>query len=378
MIEKIKSPFKRAFVFLLIPVSLFAYQIKGIWITRWELNSPDNIKSLADSLYRAGITDAYVQVFGSGEAYYESSTVPVKYNSFDPLGEFIKYSDKRYRVHAWINLLYMWDRRELTEDSNHILQRHPEAVLRDHTMRSIMNYTHDDLRKRNIEGIYVSPASEDVRKLIISVISEIMTQYDIDGIHLDYCRYPGKEFVYDPYLRSRFQSVYLVDPALISSTDRRIYGNNVSAVNWAWEQFPAQVLTGLIADINTMVHEYSSEMTLSASVIADIVRAGNSLHQSWWEWIDNDYIDYAVIMAYSPYLTVIKKQIENIRNRVGLERIVVGLGSYNQSLKNVKYNYEMLSIYNPLGVSIFSSKSLMDKEGGFSYVGDYIFSKNAQ
>lgn len=378
MIEKIKSPFKRAFIFLLIPVSLFAYEIKGIWITRWELNSSDNIKSLTDSLYRAGITDAYVQVFGSGEAYYRSGTAPVKYNSFDPLGEFIKHADKRYRVHAWINLLYMWDRREMTQDRKHILQRHPEAVLRDHSMRSLMDYTHDDIRNRNIEGIYVSPASEDVKKIIASVINEIMTQYDVDGIHLDYCRYPGKEFIYDQYLRSRFQSIYLVDPALMDSMDRRIYGDNVSAVNWAWGQFPAQTLTELIGDINTMVKQYSSDMILSASVISDIVRAGNSLHQSWWEWIENNYIDYAVIMAYSPYLTVIKKQIENIRNRVGLERIVVGLASYNQSLKNVKYNYEMVSIYNPLGAAIFSSKSLMDKDGGFSYVGDYIFSKNAQ
>ena len=56
---------------------------------------------------------------------------------------------------------------------------------------------------KNVKGrYYLNPAYEEVNNLILSVIDELITNYDIDGIHMDDYFYPDgvtEDFDYEVY-----------------------------------------------------------------------------------------------------------------------------------------------------------------------------------
>ncbi len=378
---RIKSPFLWAFFFFIFPIFLIAFDIQGVWITRWDLYSKDYIIETIDSLEKANITDAFVQVYGNGEAYFNSVIAPKKYNDFDPLKIFIDYAHKKgIHVHAWVNLLYMWDRRELTKNNMHIVNRYPQSVLVDDKGKSLLAYSPEEIKRRNIEGIFVSPASQYVNDYMILLIEEIARNYNVDGIHLDYCRYPGKEFIYDINLKNNFFRIYTIYPESLNTFKNiRIFGNGIDIIKQKYKEFPKYELNKLIKDIYLSVKEINPNIDVSAAVFANVKVAENNLYQNWWEWIFYDYIDFVIIMAYSPSLNILKKQMEAIKGKVNLDKLVIGLATYNQSLYNVRNNRDYLySLYNDIkGFCLFSNKSIMDDKG-YTYVGQKIFRNNEE
>ncbi len=375
MIKEIKSPLFWAF-FLLFPILINAFQIQGVWITRWELNSPDNIKKTVEKLEKANVKDAFVQIYGSGYAFFNSNIAPRKYMDFDPLAEFTKYAKKSdIRVHAWINLLYMWDRKELTEDNDHILNRYPESAMVDDKGNSLLDYSLEKIRMRNIEGIYVSPASKVISDYIYMLIEEIIKNYPIDGIHLDYCRFPGSEFVHDKFMRTEFQKIYTVEPHNINSKKSQLIFENVESLNKIWKIFPKHILNNLIKKIYNNSKTINPNVQVSAAVISNISRSERDFYQFWWEWIKDDYMDFIIIMAYSSDLEVLRNQLASIKTKVSFDKIVIGLGTYNQSLNNVRNNFQILAINPVMGFCLFSSTSIAKHQNGFEYVGDNIFKK---
>lgn len=372
-----KSPYLAvwAFFILLFPIISFPYSIKGVWITRWDLYSQKRINEIIDSLQVANITDAFVQVYGSGYAYFNSSVAPVKYSDFDPLALFIERAHERnINVHAWVNLLYMWDRREMTDDRLHIVNRYPESVLVDGTGTSLLNYSIERLKTRNIEGIFVSPSSEFVEDFTLIMIDEIVKNYAVDGIHLDYSRFPGREFIHDRFIRTDFELYYGVEPESIATDGvYRMFGTGTKGLQNAWERFPGDELNTLVKSIYSSIKEYNPNIQLSSAVFADVDAAEKNFYQFWWEWLNGDYLDFAVIMSYSPSSAVIAKQIAKIQEKTAVENVVIGLAAYNQSLVNVKNSYFDLLVYPVKGFCIFSNQALYDKKGSYSYVGNAIF-----
>ena len=73
----------------------------------------------------------FVQIRGRGEAYYDSWLVPrthlLKDTDFDPLEYILKKSKgTSIKIHAWLNVYYLWSYYEKPTQGNHILLNHPE------------------------------------------------------------------------------------------------------------------------------------------------------------------------------------------------------------------------------------------------------------
>ncbi|MFC1545107.1 family 10 glycosylhydrolase [Gemmatimonadota bacterium] len=50
--------------------------IRGLWVSRWEYSSPEDISALFSRSASWGITDVYFQVRGRGDAFYRSEIEP--------------------------------------------------------------------------------------------------------------------------------------------------------------------------------------------------------------------------------------------------------------------------------------------------------------
>ncbi|NIN67737.1 MAG: family 10 glycosylhydrolase, partial [Anaerolineae bacterium] len=73
----------------------------------------------------------------------------------------------------------------------------------------------DDRRKTKFAKgrVYLDPGLPAVREYLVSIVEEIVNNYDVDGIHLDSVRYPGE------------QSGYNEDSVLRFNEENSTYGN---------------------------------------------------------------------------------------------------------------------------------------------------------
>ena len=133
-----------------------------------------------------GLNTIFFQVRPNGDALYRSKIFPwSKYLSgkqgvapdqaFDPLRYFIEKAHKNnIELHAWINPY----RIGTGENIASTLSSNNPAVL------------HPDYAIQSATGMYYNPGLPQVRSLILDGIDELISNYDVDGIHFDDYFYP--------------------------------------------------------------------------------------------------------------------------------------------------------------------------------------------
>ena len=62
--------------------------------------------------------------------------------------------------------------------------------------------------------LWATPALTDVVDRVVSVTTDLVSRYDVDGIHLDLVRYPGPDTSYDPFSNTGYESALAGDPDL--------------------------------------------------------------------------------------------------------------------------------------------------------------------
>jgi len=89
-----------------------------------------------------------------------------------------------------------------------------------------------------------------VRNHLINILEEIITVYDLDGIHLDYIRYADSDFGYNMSARIMFEEQYGVDPFnLITENESGYYNLNElerKKLLLEWGNFRREAITNIV------------------------------------------------------------------------------------------------------------------------------------
>jgi uncharacterized lipoprotein YddW (UPF0748 family) len=141
--------------------------------------------NLLDELNRDGVNTIIFQIRTECDAFYSSSfdpwsywltgsqgTAPFPY--YDPLEFAVDEAHKRgMELHAWFNP-YRAERSvgNYATATNHVTKAHPEWVLQIGTFK------------------FLNPGLPDVRNYVSSVIYDVVSRYDVDGVHFDDYFYP--------------------------------------------------------------------------------------------------------------------------------------------------------------------------------------------
>ncbi len=338
---------------------------RALWVIRTTLTSKSSIDRAIEYAVVGGFRVLFVQVVGRGDAFYPSSTLPMSELleddlDFDPLRYFLDRAHKNgLEVHVWVNLLYVWSSPREPGSPRHVVHRHPEWMARRPDDRS------DDLDR----DYFLSPAIPEVRTFLVEVIAEIIGKYPVDGLHLDYIRYPSIDSGFEEYARQVFFSRYYIDPAdlLERGEDAETLVGNPSypGLRTEWYRWRASQVTDLLRDIRKVQRERSPEVTLSAAVVPGINRAREIYGQDWVRWANEGLLDIVVTMSYSPKREVVIAQAREARKAVRHGLLYIGLAVYNQSLDNVVECVKELRSLDIDGVSLFSYNSMLENPGSF-------------
>ncbi len=254
--------------------------VKGVWISFSELDimlsSADfktEFENAAEKMKMGGITDAYIHIRAFADAIYKSEFFPHRKTAqkdYDVLEFMINTChSKNIRFHGWINPY-----RVKTSDSD---------VTTLEAFGTVYNWLNDQdaSNDNNVlisNGIYLNPASSEVRRLIIDGVREVVSRYEVDGIHFDDYFYPT------------------TDPAFDSASYENYTVENKNPMSL--EDFRRANVNSLISGCYTAIKFHNKDIEFSISPAASIDKNYNEYFADVAAWAENSCADRIIPQLY--------------------------------------------------------------------------------
>jgi uncharacterized lipoprotein YddW (UPF0748 family) len=297
-----------------------------VWVVRNALESPASWRRAIEAVERAGCRRMFLQVSGRWDALYPShvfvppATPPRGWE--DPLAEALADAHARgIEVHAWVNALIAWSAAEPPPDPDHVWRRHPDwFVTRDG--RSMRELTRLDLDRAGFagEGWFLDPARAEVRTELRRLVLEVATRYAVDGVHLDYIRYPS---------------------------------------GWSPPGGEANV-TRLVSLIRDDLSQVRPGLPLSAAVMPQPGVARESFGQDWADWLERGLVDAVAPMVYRDSPGAVESVVRSWPATLPRDRIWVGVRIDRLGPNEVAETGRRVAGQGVGGLALFSHNILLE------------------
>jgi len=124
----------------------------------------------------------YISKYEPWSIYLTGSQNKAPEPFYDPLAFAIEEAHKRgMELHAWLNPY------RVSQDTANIKEMNPDHIYN----------KRPDLFVRHEKKLYFDPAYPETREFLVKVIKDLVTRYDLDGVHFDDYFYPNNDFVDD-------------------------------------------------------------------------------------------------------------------------------------------------------------------------------------
>jgi len=314
----IKHYTKRLIPLFLIVQFIFAQskniEFRSSWVITWDhINSNADpgqniakIIKIMDDHKAANMNAVIFQVRQSGTAYYESSFEPwgyysgYQYPGYDPLEVAIIEAHKRgLELHAWFNVF-----QTSSTYPGSPAAEHPEWLCRDRNGIPMTSYRS------------ISPGLQEVRDYTTNVAMDIVRNYDIDGLHLDYVRWnehtnTGRQSVepqteirrMDGIISMEEQSELTLNPSGRYLYDYlHPYSAGIPDGYNSWEDWWRGSVTSFVEQLHDSIQSVKPHVQLSAAVLGKYNWSGwqgyGTVFQDGAKWYNEGSLDHIMPMSY--------------------------------------------------------------------------------
>ena len=296
---------KRFFYYLVCLTLLIAFtqqlsfaKDRMLWVTRWDFKTPADVIRIMKNCAYLGCSHVLFQVRGNATVFYPSKIEPWAWEltgdtpqtmgknpGWDPLKKALEEAGKhKMELHAWANVMPGW--RGIIpapKGSTHPWVKHRSWFMVDH--RGTL------MRPSKTFYTFFSPGHPQVRAYCASVFGELARNYPaLDGVHLDYIRYPGHKEL------KGFRDFSHDAPSVAAF--KKQYGKKPRWTMPEWQQFKCTQVTETIRTIAEAIQLESPAMELSATCFANIESATSEKGQDPSVWLSEGLVDWVVPMAY--------------------------------------------------------------------------------
>lgn len=344
------------------PLESFILPARGLWVARWDLRSPEDVVRILEAAAAEGFNQIYLQVRGEADAYYRSSLEPWAQPltgvlgsdpGWDPLDLALQHGRRlNLEIHAWVNVASAWKGAGPPPPSQpqHILRAHPDWRVLD-ARGKVRGYSESGY-------VFVNPTHPAFQEHLLAVLRELVERYPVDGLHLDYCRFPAPDTSFDRESNRRFAAAKKADPALERA---------------AWQRAE---LTGFVGRIREAVREVRPGLAVSAAVTGiyrdrfgwgNVAQGFSDFHQDSFAWAERGVVDALVPMIYWPptdppgqwadFATLVK-EFAPLAGRV---RLLAGINVASGSLSVLRREIELAREAGCAGVVLFSWRGLVER-----------------
>jgi uncharacterized lipoprotein YddW (UPF0748 family) len=353
-------------------------EFRAVWVDGFNagIRTPEEADKLVAEAKAANLNALIVQVRRRGDSFYSKSLEPpVEDPPYSPEFDALAYLLEKahaagLEVHAWMNAMPLWRKSAAPpRDPRHVFNTHgPNAAGRDNWLtRSPQGDTIFPV------GYFLDPGHPDAAGHIAGVVRNLVQNYKVDGIHLDYIRYPetekGMTVGYNEVSLERFRKRYGITAADPPANDDPRW------CDWRREQ-----VTNLVRRIYLEASEINPPCKVSAAVITwgdgpagpkDWPRSNaySRIYQDWQAWLKEGILDLAVPMNYFRQSDARTRSFYQhwlafeSRNKQG-RQLAVGLGAYLNSPED-----NLTQLHMALDPLRSNKKRAVDGISFFSYNG---------
>lgn len=277
-------------VLLALPVSAIARsEFRGAWVTAWDHGflSQSEANATVAAAKAAHINALFIQVRKTGDAYYNSQYEPRATNisdaRYDPLAYIIDRAHAEgIEIHAWINVLRVRSANSVNPNPMHISNQHPDWLTCDASGST-----------KCPDGAFLDPGVPEVQDYIVGIATDILSNYNVDGLHLDYIRYPGSRYGYNEQAVERFNT-------------RFARTGTPAAGDTQWLSWRRSQVTNLVRRIYSEANAIRPDAKISAATVCwgdfngsfERTDAYREALQDWAGWMRDGIVDAVVPMNY--------------------------------------------------------------------------------
>lgn len=334
-------------------------EFRAVWIATvvnidWPKSSSDNLEKekvdfieILDTYKKLNYNAVIVQIRSVGDAFYPTKLAPwsryltgkegqAPKDNFDILEWMITETHNRgFEFHAWLNpYRATFDTKIETLSSNHDFIKHRNWMIK--------------YGEKGKEKYYYNPGLPEVQTHLITVVEEVVQNYDIDAIHFDDYFYPykvkGKEFN--------------------DTVSFKKYGNGLSLSDWRRSNVNL-FLKNIYFSIKNIkpwvqfgISPFGVWRNKSVDPKGSDTEAGQTNYDDLYAdpiaWMEGKYIDYMLPQLYwsmehpkASYTKLIKWWSENTTNT----NLYIGNGTYKIKTDSDKKWNNPLEIPNQIDLT---------------------------
>ncbi len=294
-------------------------ELKGTWIRPTSKNIND-IQRTLDKIKQTGINNIFLETYFHGRTIFPSSVMESygfekqnpEFLGVDVLAIWVKEAHKRgIKIHTWFESFYVGNRSpEINRKS--ILAIKPNWMNR---TRQKADYKGWVMHPQEHNGYFLDPANPEVTAFLLKLIAEMTAKYNIDGVNLDYVRYPNvakenfnNQWGYTPYAREEFYNLYEIDPAELEP----------KGAMWEnWCEYRRDKISNYIQKVSELLK--NRNIILSTVIFPDYKVSLQTKHQDWARWANQKYVNALTPLILTADDDLAKSMLEEIRKKTPLD-----------------------------------------------------------
>lgn len=284
-----------------------ATQWRSLWVDAFSpgLNSPQEISRVVAQAKDANMNALLVQTVRRFDCFCNKSTYPRSAGvatpaPFDPLAEIIREGHAAgLEVHAWMNVGTLWNLNTAPADPRHVYNTHGPGATGTNRW---LDKRHDGMERVG-NNAYVDLSNPAAVDYIAQGVGSIVRNYAVDGVALDYIRYPdrsgniaGNDWGYSTSSLQRFRTA--------TGRTGTPLPSDAQFSQWRRDQVTAvvrrvrAVLDGAGSGAVLSVHGTAYGHGPSSSRPWQSTDPYNAVLQDWYGWARAKLVDQVALMNY--------------------------------------------------------------------------------
>ncbi len=208
------------------------------------------------------------------------------------------------------------------------------------------------------DRLWLCPSNPANFQLELDTMLEVARNYDVDGVHFDYIRYPDDDGCFCDGCRERFEKWL----------GRKV--ENWPADCWngplkkEWSDWRCTNITHLVRSTAEEIRKFKPQLRISAAVFSDYPACRTDVGQDWVLWVKNGWLDFVCPMDYTDsdvrFQTLVSNQVGYVGGKCP---IYSGIGQFIIPDDQVVGQMEISRACGADGFIVFNMGTTLAEEG---------------
>ena len=291
--------------YMLIPNKVI--ENRAVWYRSNE-KSDIAVRKVIEKVSSLNINCIYLETWYDGKFIGYSDNPLIEHqewhnSNFDALEAFCRIGHEyNIEIHAWVENFFIGTVESALVNKNNLINKMEDRYLLD---------KNNNYYNQTVYGKYVflNPYDNYCRDFLLDLYKEILLKYSVDGIHLDYIRFPdlnyGKyDYGYNKDIIRGFQYKYntYVDVRSLNESDE---------MHKEWCKFREDIINSFVEEVHNLVKRVNHNKWISCACYSNVDIAPKTIFQNLSEWVKNGWIDEAFSMSYAENCSYVEKSADS-------------------------------------------------------------------